>query len=146
MKLEDKLKILVEKGYTYDCESGHIYNRYNKQVTCKSSNGYIHFGTDFKVGGHQFAWYVHYNQVPNVIDHIDRCKTNNKIDNLRNGNQSQNLWNMDVKQGYSLDKNTNTYYAQICVNNKRICLGHHKTPEDARQAYIEAKKLYHKIN
>ena len=38
----------------------------------------------------------------------------------------------------------NRYEAQIKVNNKSIHLGSFDKEEDARQAYLDAKKIYHK--
>jgi hypothetical protein len=35
--------------------------------------------------------------------------------------------------------------AQIKLNNKTICLGSFETEADARDAYLNAKKIYHII-
>lgn len=144
MKLEEKLKLAVEKGYTYDPETGIIKSKLGK-ICNSSSSGYIQVGgNDCRVLGHQLAWYLYYNKVPKIIDHKDRVRSNNKIDNLRETTHHENLFNTNAK-GYSYVKSTNKYLSSIRINNKHIYLGHYNTPEEAHQAYLDAKKIYHKI-
>jgi hypothetical protein len=76
------------------------------------------------------------------VDHIDRCKTNNNISNLRMVTTSENLHNTKAK-GYCFNKSLNKWQAYICVNYKRIHLGYFDTEDEASKAYLEAKKLYH---
>jgi hypothetical protein len=76
------------------------------------------------------------------IDHIDRCRTNNNILNLRMVTRSENLHNTDAK-GYCFNKSKNKWQAQICINYKLKNLGYFDTEDEARQAYLDAKKLYH---
>jgi hypothetical protein len=76
------------------------------------------------------------------VDHIDRCRSNNEISNLRMVTPSQNLHNTDAK-GCSFDKNINKWKAKICVNYKQKHIGYYDTEEEAHQAYLKAKKLYH---
>lgn len=80
----------------------------------------------------------------NLIDHIDNNKGNNHISNLRVATKSQNNWNMANVKGYYWNKERNKYQAFINYNNKIKYLGLFKTEEEARQAYLDAKKLHHK--
>ena len=80
---------------------------------------------------------------PNTyIDHIDRNKINNDWLNLRIVSHQQNLFNTKAKGYYY--KN-GKFRAYIRVNNKYIHLGTFEKEEDARDAYLEAKKIYHII-
>ena len=79
----------------------------------------------------------------NEIDHIDQCKNNNNIENLRVVNHSQNQQNKSITKGYYWNKKICKYKAQIMINNKKIHLGLHDTPEQARAAYLKAKEKYH---
>jgi hypothetical protein len=79
---------------------------------------------------------------PLKIDHRDRNPSNNCIFNLRPATQQQNTFNTNAK-GYHWKKNNKKWQAVICINGKKIYLGLFDTEEDARQAYIEAKKKYH---
>jgi len=81
----------------------------------------------------------------NIIDHRDGNKKNNKIGNLRNITQQQNLFNNHLAKGYTFHKETGKYQAQIQLDGKQNYLGEYDTPEEAREAYLEAKKEYHRI-
>ena len=82
------------------------------------------------------------NDMKQQIDHIDRCKTNNNIKNLRVVSHQENQFNKNTK-GFSLQDNR--YRARIKINKNKIELGYFNTKEEAHQAYLEAKKIYHII-
>mgnify|MGYP003654149316 FL=1 len=91
---------------------------------------------------HNPDWDIQDISVDNHIDHIDRDRLNNSIENLRVVTNQQNCFNQNCK-GYSFHKRVEKYSAQIRVNRKPINLGYFANEEDARQAYLEAKKIYH---
>jgi hypothetical protein len=78
----------------------------------------------------------------NEIDHINRMRNDNKIDNLRIVSKSQNQWNRGAK-GCCWNKREKKWTAYIQVNKKRIYLGYYDIEEEARNAYLKAKKKYH---
>jgi hypothetical protein len=139
----EKCELLKSKGYTYDPETGKIFGVYGKEITKKDKNGYIILNFDVK--SHHFAWYSIYGNVDFYeIDHKDRNTSNNKINNLRIANRSQQNENKNSK-GYSWDKTRNKFQSRIVVEGKKITLGYFNTEEEARHAYLEAKKKYHII-
>lgn len=75
------------------------------------------------------------------IDHINGIRDDNRLENLRIVSQQQNKWNLKNIKGYRLKGNK--YEAKIGVNNKQIHLGYYNTEEEARQAYLDAKSIYH---
>jgi hypothetical protein len=77
------------------------------------------------------------------VDHIDNIKTNNDINNLRWVTNSENNQNVKTYKGYSWNKQQNKWHAQIMVNKKNTYLGYYPTEDEARQAYLTAKKIYH---
>jgi|APFre7841882793_1041355.scaffolds.fasta_scaffold00472_5 hypothetical protein len=79
------------------------------------------------------------------VDHIDRCKTNNNVNNLQLVTNGENQFNRNAK-GCFLNKRDNKWTAYISVNKKRKHLGNFDNEEDARNAYLEAKTKYHVIN
>ena len=85
--------------------------------------------------------YTRYNQ--NEIDHIDNDRTNNNIENLRILNRSENNQNKLSTKGYTWCKRLNKYKAQIKINKKNHHIGLYDTPEEAREAYLNAKEKYH---
>ena len=76
------------------------------------------------------------------VDHIDRNKTNNDISNIRMVTKSENQQNRNAK-GYCFNKRENKWQAQIRLNYKIKYLGYFNTEAEARQAYLDAKKIYH---
>ena len=84
------------------------------------------------------------NNVKSVVDHKDNNKLNNHINNLRVVTQQQNLFNISSTKGYYWSKNVNKYIAIINLN-KSVHLGLFSTKEEAREAYLKAKLIYHII-
>ena len=83
--------------------------------------------------------------VTQEIDHIDRCRTNNNIDNLRIVTHSQNMCNR-VAKGYCWNKRAKTWVVQLNLNKNVIYKKSWKNEEDAAADYIKQKKKYHIIN
>lgn len=143
MNLQEKLQYFKNKGYTYDPETGIIINNFGELINNKSSHGYIRVRYNkIHTYAHQFAWYMYYNEIPKLIDHINRDKTDNKISNLRKSTKQQNSFNNNAK-GYYYNKKSKKYESSIGYNYKKIHLGYFNTSEEARQAYLDAKKIYH---
>ena len=79
----------------------------------------------------------------NIIDHINRNRKDNRLENLHIVNRKQNSYNRDDK-GYTLRPN-GKYQASIRVDGLAICLGTFDTEEKAHSAYLQAKLKYHVI-
>ena len=93
---------------------------------------------------HRLAWLYVYGEFPSgEIDHINRNKKDNKIDNLRNVTRQQNTQNRTVTSGVFQTKNKRRWRARISVSNKTINIGTFETKELALAEYKKAKKLYH---
>ena len=75
-------------------------------------------------------------------DHIDRNGLNNQKENLRVVTNQQNAFNQNAK-GYTFNKPMQKFQAKIKLNGKQIHLGYFETASEAREAYLEAKKIYH---
>jgi hypothetical protein len=151
MTREEKCKLLISKGYTYNKENGKIFNASGLEMKTKHNHGYIYLcfynnKKQFRLLGHHFAWFIINNEIVNEIDHINGMKHDNSILNLRSVTREENSWNMTKAKGYSFCKRDNLYYSRITVNKNTIHLGSYKTAEDARKSYLDAKKKYHVIN
>lgn len=109
--------------------------------------------TRVRIGGHQYMahrliWlYVHGEWPREQVDHKDRDKGNNRIDNLRLADNRLNRANTAVNannflgcKGVQLHKQSGKYRARICVYGKHISLGLHHKIEDAVAAYTKAAK------
>ncbi len=145
----EKCEILKSKGYTYDPETGKIFGVYGKELKSKSL-GYISIdgGNNFKGNllGHHYGWYMTYGHVDfKELDHFNRIRNDNRISNLRIVTNQQNQFNRSDVKGYTWNKRDQKWKAYLKLNGKYIHLGLFKTEEEARQSYLEAKKIYHII-
>ncbi len=77
------------------------------------------------------------------VDHIDRNPKNNKLENLRLVTRQQNSINKldHALKGVHYRKDRNKFSAQIKVNGIKTHLGNFDTAEEARAAYLSARKL-----
>ena len=100
-------------------------------------------GKRYNILAHRLAWYIYKGIMPKgQIDHIDRDPANNLEINLRDVTHSVNQHNRKAK-GYTIEKSTGKYYAQIKLEGKQHFLGRFNTPEEATAVYLEAKKRLH---
>jgi hypothetical protein len=150
MTREERCKLAIKRGYSYDCKTGVVYNKYNKPVNYIQKDGYMKFSIRlndklFAIGNHRFAWYFIYNECPEEIDHINGIRHDNRISNLRGVTRQQNQWNRLNTKGYYFNKGARKFYAYIRINGKKTYLGLFNTEQEASQAYLKAKEIYHKI-
>ena len=88
-------------------------------------------------------WDIHDSSSDNQVDHIDNCRTNNNIENLRIVTNSENQQNRPSTKGYHFCKNEQKYKSSIQINKKPIHLGYYDTIDEARDAYLIGKEKYH---
>jgi hypothetical protein len=119
---------------------------------CNSKKGYMVVIIDGKqYQGHRLAWLYHYGSWPKSgLDHINNIRNDNRIANIREATQSENSQNLKKGRGkfgllgVSIDsKRKNRWKSTIKLHGKQTHLGWHKTPEEAHQAYIKAKRELH---
>lgn len=103
-----------------------------------------------KIRAHRLAWFVTYGEWPSdQIDHINRIKLDNRIENLRVVNNSENMRNLPprpldpVKLGVTFHRRDRLYSTQIGVDGKVIHIGSFKTFEEARAARVAAEIKYY---
>lgn len=94
-----------------------------------------------------YSTFVRPLQKEELIDHIDRDKSNNRLENLRIATNSQNRANSFVNKGKKLPKGVKfwkgIYRADITSNNKRYYLGQYATAEEAAIVYdAKARELF----
>lgn len=148
MLSQDRLKELLR----YDSLTGNFY--WNTDVGTKVKKGTLAGGilSDNYLGirldgqlyrAHRLAWLYMYGVWPaGGVDHIDRNRRNNAINNLREADQSKNAQNV-VRNAKGWSMRSGKYRAFVRLNYKRICLGTYASPEEATTAYKEAKKRVH---
>jgi len=128
---------------------GYIYWEYSNGMTERVgnlNNGYLRFGLNGK------SIYVHrylYEQYHNIklkqdeyIDHMDRNRLNNCIENLRVVNNQQNSQNRSHRKncsskfkGVCFYKRDKKWHAYLDYNKKRIHIGYFDNEIEAAEAY-----------
>jgi len=133
-----------------ETKSGCIW----KEVKFRKIKGYCMCnvtldGVKRNLSQHRLVYYAHnqdwdiFDSSPdNLIDHKNRKKDDNRIENLHVVNNQQNNFNKDAK-GYYFNKNRKKWRAQIRLDGKTIHIGYFEKEEDAHNAYIEKKLELH---
>ena len=117
--------------------------------------GYIHIG--IRVDGyrrylkaHRIAWFIIHGDIPNLIDHKDRNRSNNIISNLRLATRSQNSSNVNHKprglsvyRGVTFCRDSKKWRAGIKVDGVSKFLGHFNREINAALAYDNAARIHH---
>jgi hypothetical protein len=139
----------------FEYKDGNLYWKENRTVVKKgqiagtiNSRGYRHIRVDNKFHqSHRLIWIYFYGDIPDnlVVDHIDRNRLNNNIENLRLATSSENNRNhknADRKNLGVWKTKNNKYKATFRLNNKRYYLGIYETENEA----IEARNNFKKSN
>lgn len=114
------------------------------------STGYAAISIDYTHHlAHRLAWLYMTGAWPaNQIDHIDRCRTNNRWENLRPATNKQNCENTGRALGSSGTRGVyfweakKKWVARIHHEGRTISLGHHETLELAIAARKAAELRY----
>ena len=99
---------------------------------------------------HHLVWLYHYGYLPKMLDHINRNRDDNRLENLREVNSKQNNQNRAAHKGnssgykgVSFRKANNKYFASIKVDGKSRYIGYFNTAEEAKEAYDKVAKEIH---
>ena len=131
-------------------EDGHIerFHKKNKkwqEVKGVHHNGYLTIKIEGKMYGfHRLIYKAYHREWVDSqlkIDHINRIRNDNRLENLRLVTHQQNMFNTDAK-GYHLKGNG--FESQITLNGE-IFKKRFKTEDEARAWYLEQKEILHII-
>lgn len=120
-------------------------NRYKRGSIAghQDASGYVKIRLDnVRYYAHRLAWFYVLKRWPvNNVDHIDRCRNNNRVSNLRDVGQTVNGLNGPVRRnnssgynGVTLDPRRGHWTAYITVARKRKYLGAFADIHAAREA------------
>lgn len=128
---------------------------FGKKVGYANKDGYIEVNMNFgfkenrKFLAHRIIFALAHGHLPDLVDHIDQNPKNNCIDNLRSASKFTNAVNTGIPannssevKGVCICKRTGKYTAQIQKSQKKIHLGRFKTLEEAKNARLNAEKIY----
>ncbi len=93
---------------------------------------------------------MHHGYLPEVLDHINRDRVDNRTDNLREATASENSQNQSMYKnnksgfkGVSWFKRDKKWVAQIKIDGKKKHLGYFDCKVEAAIAYNEAAIKHH---
>jgi len=141
--------ILHEK---FDYCDGNLYRKTTgKKAGTIDSKGYSAITVNRKIyRGHRLIFLYHHGYLPEIIDHIDGNRLNNRIENLREATQTENLQNAKKRtNNVSGIKNVHwcnqkqKWVVKLCVKGKRIYGGFFENLDDAKQVALEQRNLYY---
>ena len=94
---------------------------------------------------HKLIWFIEYEELSDVIDHIDGNGLNNCISNLRNVSHRTNMQNQKVHRKGKLVGTSfwnGGWRSRITIEGKEIRLGNFNTEQEAHARYLSALKEY----
>ena len=153
----DKLNFIKEH-LLYNKNTGIFYWNVNRQKIQKgsiagglSSEGYIQIRVlGKKMSAHRMAWLLHYGTLPNNIDHINGIKTDNRIENLREATQSENMRNYAHNTKNTSDyknvvwnKKAFKWQVGLRVEGKKKHIGLFNSINEAVEAAQSARQQFH---
>ena len=125
----------------------------DKEAFCTlQSQGYYE-GRIFNSGflAHRVAWAIWHGRWPDAfIDHINCDRKDNRICNLREADNGQNMQNRGPQKntttgikGVYFDNENQKWRAMIAINGRSKCLGRYGDKNEAAAAYADAAAKYH---
>ena len=147
----DELKQVLD----YDKTTGKFYWKVNSRKTkvgqlagCLNTQGYVQIMYKKRnYLAHRLAWLFVYGTLPELfLDHINENKSDNRIENLRQVNNSANMSNItkpckNNSLGFrGVSKNKKGFSAKLKFQQKEYYLDTFKTPEEAHQRYLTKKQ------
>jgi len=137
----DRLYLVVDEGF--------ISRRTGRMVGSKNEKGYLRVtirGKKYRI--HRLMYFYHKGRWPDLVDHIDQDKTNNRIENLREVSPSLNKANSDKcynQNGYRgvFADSCGKFRSEVCRNGLRMKSKRFDTAEEAHEEYLKMRaKVY----
>ena len=149
---------LLRKLFAYNPNTGAIRHRFTKSHNAqagelagtvdKNGRRFIAAKPFEKIAASRVAWAMYHGKWPTgVVDHKDKNPSNDRITNLRDTNQQQNVINSSVRaksrsgcRGVAWDKSRNKWVARIKAGDEHVFLGRYDTKGEAISARLNAEK------
>lgn len=150
MELQGFSWAYLDSLFAYDPITGLIVRKVDRSqakagdvVGTVDGKGYLHVSVDKKfIRLHRLAWFLHFGHVPRQVDHRNNNRADNRLDNLRESTQQQNVGNIHAPshntsgyKGVSKNSRTGLWHAQIKKHGKQTFLGRDANPHIAALLY-----------
>ena len=118
-------------------------HRKGDQLTRISGQGYLVWTFEYRTYyAHRIAWKLHTeSEPPEVVDHVNRNRSDNRWSNLRASDQTNNRYNTTpwgIQSLPGVQRRGNYFYAKLRANKQQLYLGSFQTEMDAHLAYRKA--------
>jgi len=158
MKAKEILITREECHELFEYKDGTLYWKESRgsvktgdEVGTVSGGGYLQVRINkIKVMVHRVIYFMLTGEQPATLDHVDGCRTNNRIENLQMVTQSQNLMkskkyssNTSGVTGVYLCSSTGRWQARISISKRLTHLGYYETFEEAVRVRKDAEKKYY---
>lgn len=128
---------------TYNPETGQFFRPNGQEIKGTLDGGYLRATIKGKlVRLHRLAFELMEEELPDVVDHINGIRHDNRWCNLRACTHQQNSWNSESR-GYYWCPKRNKFRARIRIAEGRKHLGDYKLEEDAKKVVADARDKYH---
>lgn len=150
---------LLNELFTYDKETGNLLWKIKPSGKVKvgdiagtlKSHGYICVGINCnRYRAHRLIFLMHKGYLPEIIDHINGNKADNRIENLRAVTVAQNQYNRKTNadntsgyKGVGWHKSNKKWEARIRLEGKPIHLGYFDNVEEADAVVRAAREELH---
>lgn len=137
--------------FLYEKESGLLYRKLPNGMTrlqkCTDNKGYVITYADKKCyKAHRIIWLLEHGKFPDkILDHINGIRDDNRIENLREADFTQNNANKvmrkkksNLPKGTRIKDRPKPYVAYIYIDKKPVYLGAFKTKDESAEAYNNA--------
>lgn len=143
----------------FDYQDGQLIRKTGRKGEIGTVAGCIHKGTGYihikikakAFKAHRLIFLYHNGYLPELIDHIDGNKLNNRIKNLREASKQENSHNQKVRltnssgvKGVSWHKVSKKWKVALCKDYKSYYFGTYEDRELADLVAVEATDLLHK--
>ncbi len=122
----------LRKWYVYEPETGNFKVRATGKILGTKTDGYLVVNMKGKVFAiHRLIYMYMLNTFPEVVDHRDRDRSNNKWENLRGGDYFLNNHNIEADGAY--ESSPGRYTSRVYHRGEYIVMGTFDTFNEARE-------------